>query len=144
MSKFFTIASVMLIAASAPIVASPTADARAPQPSKVMPTELRGNWHEADNYAPPICDNEDQGLLQVRDTGFTFPMEAGELIRIVEHPIDTYNVEIYKHIFTDEPHMPRANVQKQIWTLSHDGAHLNIVTPAMSLDLFRCQPQPSE
>jgi hypothetical protein len=133
-----------LIAAMGAAFAIGVAAAQPAQLGKAMPVELRGNWYEADNYAAPVCSDDDIGLLQVESDGFTFPLEVGRLIDIVEHPIDTYRVRFYEQVITDGPDLPRANKRTQTWTLSHDGEQLNIVAKGMTLDLLRCRPQAGE
>lgn len=144
MTKFFPLASAILLAISAPAAAQGTAHKTA-VPSKEMPAELRGNWYEPLDYTAPVCTDDDSGLLQVDASGFTFPMESSRLVSIVEDPIDTYRLFFYEQALTDGPVLPRANAKRQTWTLSPDGESLNIVgRRGMTLDLVRCQPQASE
>lgn len=150
MTKYFTLAAALCLAASPHVAAAkaPTA-AKAPAASKAktskeMPPELRGNWYETDNYQAPICSDEDPGLLQVDASGFTFPLEVGRLVSITEDPIDTYRLFFYEQVLTDDIVLPRANAKRQTWTLTPDGENLNIVARGMTLDLVRCRPQPSE
>lgn len=138
------ITKVALLAGISLSLCVPSAMADVGKPGAIFPAELRGNWYEADNYAAPICDNEDLGLLQVEEKEFVFPLAIGRLIRIVEQPIDTYSLSFFEQAVTDGPDVPPINKRKQMWTLSHDGEHLNIVAKGMTLDLFRCQAQPSE
>lgn len=145
MKIYLPLATAMLIALSVPASATETPATSTAAPAKEMPTELRGNWYEPLNYEAPVCTDEDPGLLQVHATGFTFPMEVGTLVSIVEDPIDTYRLFFYEQALTDGPVLPRANAKRQTWTLSSDGESLNIVgRRGMTLDLVRCQPQPSE
>ncbi len=136
--------NIALLASLGLALGASSALAAAPKGATSFPAELRGNWYEADNHIIPMCNNEDQGLLQIEEDEFTFPLEVGKLIRITEKPIDQYRVEFFEHVVTDGPDMPRANYRRHTWTLSHDGEHLNIVAKGMTLDLFRCRPQPTE
>ena len=121
-----------------------TGSAHAAAPAKTLPEELRGNWFEDVNHAIPVCSNEDSGLLQVKAKDFTFPMEAGTVIDVTEVETNRYRVRFLEQSASDEPKPPSPVERVQFWSLSHDAEHLYVSGNGMSLDLFRCRPQPTE
>ncbi|MGR4890183.1 hypothetical protein ACIPPQ_04060 [Sphingopyxis sp. LARHCG72] len=121
-----------------------TGGAHAAAPAKTLPEELRGNWFEDDNHIIPVCSNEDSGLLQVEATEFTFPMEIGTVIDVTEVEMNRYRVRFWEQSASDGPQPPSPVERSQFWSLSHDAEHLYISGNGMSLDLFRCRPQPTE
>lgn len=133
------IKNIALLSSLSLSLCAPSAMAEVGNPSTTFPAELRGNWYEADNYEAPICTADDLGLLQIDDKTFTFPLEVGSLIRITENKTYEYDVQFSEQAVTDGPRLPRPVKRKHLWTLSHDGEHLNIVAKGMTLDLFRCQ-----
>ncbi|HWT44061.1 MAG TPA: hypothetical protein VN152_15545 [Sphingopyxis sp.] len=121
-----------------------TGGAHAAAPTKTLPEELRGNWFEDDNHIIPVCSNEDSGLLQVEATEFTFPMEVGTVIDVTEVEMNRYRVRFWEQSASDGAKPPSPVERSQFWSLSHDAEHLYISGNGMSLDLFRCRPQPTE
>jgi hypothetical protein len=115
------------------------------KPSATVPSELRGNWHEADNYEAPICSDDDQGLLQITDKDFTYPLEFGRVTRVTEVEPNRWRVDFMETALSDDPRAKfRPTKQVHHWTLSHDAEHLAVNTGSAVYDLFRCRPQPTK
>ena len=135
----------LLAAISAAALSATGASAQLAKPSQTVPTELRGNWHEADNYEAPICNDDDLGLLQIADKDFTYPLEFGRVTRVTEVEMNRYRVDFMETALSDDPRN-KFRPQKKVhhWTLSHDAEHLAVNTGDAVYDLFRCRPQPTE
>lgn len=126
-------------------VSSASAQYMLAKPSKTVPTELRGNWHEADNYEAPICSDDDLGLLQISDKDFTYPLEFGRVTRVTEVEMNRYRVDFMETALSDDPRQKYRPVKKvHHWTLRHDAEHLAVNTGDAVYDLFRCRPQPTK
>lgn len=138
--------SIALIAAiSAAALSATGANAQLAKPSKTVPTELRGNWHEADNYEAPICSDDDLGLLQIEAKDFTYPLEFGRVTRVTEVEMNRYRVDFMETALSDDPRQKYRAVKKvHHWTLRHDAEHLAVNTGDAVYDLFRCRPQPTK
>ena len=134
-----------LAAISAAALSASGASAQLAKPSKTVPTELRGNWHEADNYEAPICSDDDLGLLQIEADAFTYPLEYGRVTRVSEVEPNRWRVDFTETALSDDPRAKFRPVKKvHHWTLSHDAEHLAVNTGDAVYDLFRCRPQPTE
>ena len=109
-------------------------------PASIIPTGFRGNCYEENNAPCPLVSTEqtNNGLLQVDERDFTYPVEAGDEVRVER--VQPGTIRVTARFIGGEVGTP-ARHATQTWVLSEDAQVLTVTENTAgsgTLVLHRC------